>query len=219
MSIIDNGQVLGSFQGVSSAVPLVGIILNEYEGFGNLGQYKYNPTNMGGNPIMPGRPVKVINQIGAETSTAGIDCLNSVTGEITARARAMVDLSGFLAMSNTNTVPLAGGEAVPVVGLLVKVATLGSGLKMWLKVVDSDTSLQGVNINIPLTYDFTSGTGGVKAAGLKDAVLPGVLHSTLTDAKVMNFDDSTGITSWIPCKAVLVELIGGVINYVIEEPK
>ena len=207
MSIIDNGQVTGSFQGSSSAVPLCGIILNEYEKFDNLGQFKYS----GATQCVAGNPVTVLNQSGG-TSTANIDGINSVIGEVTAIATTVALTSGFLAQSQNDIVPAVGGEAIPNEGLFSKVSLLGSGLKMWLKVKDSDTTLSAVNMNTPVSYDFTANTGGLIAQGAKDTALPVSIHSALTDAKYLNWNNSTGKAVWTACKAILVSFDG---NYMV----
>ena len=207
MSLIDNGQVTGSFQGSSSSVPLCGIILNEYEGFGNLGQFKYSAATQ----AVPGNAVTVVNQTGGTTEDS-IDGLNSVAGEVTALATSIATTSGFLAQSQNDIVPTVGGEAIPNEGLLCKVAMLGSGLKMWMKVKDSDTTLRAVNMNLPLSYDYTANTGGLIAQGSSDTALPVTIHSTLTNAKYLNWNNSTGKAVWTACKAVLVSLDGKYIN-------
>ena len=195
MAISDNGQYTTSFRGSSSYVPLVGQILNKYEDFGNLSQVKFNSSG-----LVAGNPVTVKNQVGATANEVAIENMNSVCGEITGEATTNNNLDGFLVSSETDVVPLAGGEAYPVAGFLSFVALLGSGINLYLP---ADSTLEGVSLNTPIAYDFSNHVLKRATVGT-DVELPIRLKSALVAAKKLTY--SGGVASWGDCTAVLVEL-------------
>ena len=195
-AVSDNQQFSSSFQGSNSYIPHVGTFQNKYENFGDFTQAKYNSTTQ----VVAGDPVIVVNQVGTTADEVAIENMNALGAEITDKATAMTDISGFIVKSETDVVPLAGGEAYPVKGFLSFVAMLGSGAELYLP---ADSTLEGVNVNSAVTYDF-SNKCLVKARVGTDVELPVRIKSALVNAKQLVY--SGGTATWTDCKAVLVQL-------------
>ena len=199
MTLTDNGQYTGSFQGTSSYIPLVGVLLNKYENFDNFSQEKYNATNQ----CVAGDPVIVKNMVQANTSLNAIEGMGSNVGEITDIASSLNNLSGFLCQSPTDIVPLAGGEAYPQKNFLSYVALLGSGAQLYLR---ADSSLKNVDMNTRVTYDFSAKLIKKQTVG-SSMPIPARLKSGLVNAKYLLYNAGTGKAAWTDCTAVLVELV------------
>ncbi len=218
MSLVDSSQFAGSFQGSTSYIPLVGVILNKFEDYENLGQYKYEIAPGVGQAVA-GNPIKVLNQAGGDSESA-IEGLNSMIGAITEKSSVGAEIDGFLAQSPTDIVPIEGGEAFPVQGFLSFVGIIGSGIRMWLP---ADATLADVEMNSvsvgannaagtvytkALTWDIAGGKliALDKTADPTEIILPIRILSTLVDAKQLIYDNGTGKATWTDVKAVMVQL-------------
>lgn len=199
MTLTDNGQYTGSFQGVSSYIPLVGVLLNKYENFDNFSQVKYNSSTQ----VVAGDPVIVKNMVQNNTSLNAIEGLSAVNGEITDIATHANNLSGFICQAPTDIVPLAGGEAFPQAGFLTYVALLGSGAQLYLR---ADSSLKNVDYNTRVTYDFSAKLLKKQTVGTSQPI-PARLKSGLVNGKYLVYNAGTGKATWTDCTAVLVELV------------
>jgi hypothetical protein len=196
-----SSQVSNSFQGVTSYIPLVGLLMNKFENYSNLDQFKYNIAEGSGQAVA-GDPITIMNQVGATTDTEAIENFNAVCGEITAKATTIANLDGFLLQSPQDIIPAVGGEARPMAGFLTMAALLGSGAELYLP---ADTSLNDVNYNTRVTWDF-SAKNLRKAVVGTDQALPIRLKSALVKAKQLVYSSGTGLSAWTDCTAVLVAL-------------
>ena len=195
-------QVSGSFQGVSSFIPLVGVLMNKYENFSNLDQFLYNIA-AGSGQAVAGDPVTIKNQVPSGTAdTEAIEKFNAVCGEITAKSDAIANLDGFLLQSPQDVVPAIGGEAMPMAGFLSMAALLGSGAELYLP---ADSSLANIDYNTRVTWDFSAKCLKKSVVGTGIA-LPIRVKSALVKAKQLDYTSLTGLTAWTDCTAVLVAL-------------
>jgi len=206
MTYYGSSQVSGSFQGVSSSIPLVGVLLNKYENFSNLDQFLYNIAEGSGQAVA-GDPVTIVNQVGS-SDTVSIEGMNAVCGTITQKSDAIANLDGFLLQSPQDVVPAKGGEARPVSGLLSMAALLGSGAELYLP---ADSSLADIDYNTRITWDF-SAKNLRRSVVHTDIALPIRLKSALVAAKQLVYNNSTGLTAWTDCTAVMVELASNTIS-------
>lgn len=197
-SIYGQGQVSDSFRGTSSYVPLVGVLLNKFDNFQNLSQFKYNSATQ----VVAGDPIIVKNQIGLTANTNAIESFNAVTGEITDKSTTIQNLDGFLLQSPQDVVPLGGGEAFPVAGFLSYAALVGSGAELYLPAA---ADLAGVDFNTRVTWDFNNNCLRKAVVGT-DVVIPARIKSARVSAKQLTYDAGTGLASWGDCYAVLVAL-------------
>lgn len=200
-SIYGSSQFSNSFRGTSSYVPLVGVLLNKYENFGDLSQFKYNIASGSGQAVA-GDPVTVKNQVGTTANTVAIESFNAVCGEISAKSDAVSNLDGFLLQSPQDVVPLLGGEAFPIAGFLSYVALLGSGAELYLP---AGASLADVDYNTRITWDYDNDCLKKAEVGT-DIALPIRLKSARVAGKKLTYDTGTSLASWADCYAVRVAL-------------
>lgn len=150
-----------SFLGNSSAKPIAGVPLRSIYSF-DFSQGKLTTNDV----ILPGEPVKAVNQISDETGAG--KALNPNVLALSKPAAAE-DISGFLLVNETDI--LNFGETAPkaVKGQIVNVALLGSRVEVYLPVA---AAVANVNTNSKLAWNSTKGNLEVSATGTIELLSP-----------------------------------------------
>lgn len=119
--------------------------------------------------------------------------------KITALATAKAGIDGFLLKSTNEVVDLGSEVGVPVKGQIVSVATLGSGIEVYLP---CDATLQDVTISTAVKWDSGKLVKDATANGTDN--LPITILGGVVDAQ--KIENNAGVVSIKDTKAIRVRL-------------
>lgn len=150
-----------SFIGNSSAKPIVGVPLRGIYTF-DLSQGKLTSDDI----ILPGEPVKAVNQTSASTGAG--KALNPNVLALSKPADGS-DISGFLLTNETDIIDFGQDAPRAYKGQVVNVALLGSRVEVYLPVA---AGVANVNTNSKLLWDSTNGNLKVDTTGTIELLGP-----------------------------------------------
>lgn len=191
----NNQAIPKPFLPAKTAYPQCGFVTNMYYTGGRLSEATINVAG-----LLSSMPVKVLNDTTPTSGGYAGGALDPKAFNITQKATTLAEVSAFVLETESDVVPVEGGESIPLLGGFVKIARLGSKIRMYLP---CDNSLIGKDMNAKINYDFAN---GVLTLGTTDG-LPGVvMTSAVVDGKVKKINATSGLAEWVDTKCVEVEL-------------
>lgn len=184
---VDNYNGL-SFIGSSSNKPIAGVVTN-------LDRHTVSQARLKATDILPsGYPVKVTNDSSTVTGAGRQLNPNVLNAD---KAAAAADVSGFLLVNETDILQM--GEKAPraYTGQLVNVALVGSLAELYLP---CDGSVQNVNVNSKVAWDFTNNVLKVDTAGTIQIIGP------VVDGVRFKLNANNDAVEYENCKVVKVRL-------------
>lgn len=184
---VDNYNGL-SFLGSSSNKPIAGIVTN-------IDRHTVSQARLKATDIIPaGYPVKVTNDSSTVTGAGKQLNPNVLNAD---KATSADETSGFLLVNETDILQM--GEKAPraYTGQLVNVALIGSLTELYLP---CDGSVQNVNVNSKVAWDFTKSVLKVEATGNIQIIGP------VVDGTRFKLNANGDAVEFENCKVVKVRL-------------
>lgn len=155
--------------------------------------------------ILQGSAVNVKTRATTDVGTTGIEYTNPVSLTCQLADAATNKVNGFVTFSDTLFAINQGEGGAMIPNSLLNIATLGSGIEIWLPVNSTVSTSAGVDINASFDWDYTNNV--VIASPASGAAPLGItILSVPVDGYIASWDSTANEVKWANGKIALFRI-------------